>query len=415
MEFRKTAYQEKISIVDWNRIFEGIPRKNLEGLLFDLANQGGVLHGLDVVPNTPAGLSVVVQSGRGVYRDTATKRGNVMECFANTVVNLSAFVPGTGQTIVYVYGEQLVDTTSEAPITPPNAPALHPSYDGAYTPAPFDPLVRDNITISAGTANPATGGRIILAAVQLSAGQTTILANHILYGTRELAGTALVISSLKTRLDSAENLLVALQTAINDHVGDATGAHQAGAISVAEIDGLTAEDVQMALAELRQQVATLQTAYAGRFVRVAESPFGDGGTAAWRLYRTRGIDGAGANASDWGSDKTIGPTGSGADIIWTALDTLGGVGAISLALSAFSSAFNFTTPKLRVADGTVSSLAAVEPIIDLPTSGTSVSQKFGWVVVKTDAQRRFKIRVSFDGFSTNNFQDYALYLQGYFY
>jgi hypothetical protein len=413
MEFRKTAYQEKISIVDWNRIFEGIPRKNLEGLLFDVANQGGVLHGLDVVPNTPAGLSVVVQPGRGVYRDTATKRGKVMECFANTVVNLSAFVPGTGQSIVYVYGEQLVDTTSEAPITPPNAPALHPSYDGAYTPAPFDPLVRDNITISAGTANPATGGRIILAAVQLSAGQTTILANHILYGTRELAGTALVISSLKTRLDSAENLLVALQTAINDHVDDATGAHQAGAISVAEIDGLTAEDVQMALAQLRQQVATLQTAYAGRFVRVATSTYGDGGSPVWRLYRTRGTDGTGANAADWNNDKTIGKTGSGADIIWTALDGL--PNETTLALSITSNSYNFATANIKLADGSVTSLAAIEPVIENPSSPTGIPQKLPWLVVKTDATGKFKVRASIGSFSTNNFHDFALYLQGYFY
>ena len=67
----------------------------------------GVLEGLQVEPNAPADLNVIVRPGSGVDAS-----GYLFEVTADQVLNLAVFVPATGTQIVYIvaaYDQQPVD------------------------------------------------------------------------------------------------------------------------------------------------------------------------------------------------------------------------------------------------------------------------------------------------------------------
>jgi hypothetical protein len=198
MKLRKTAYLEKISIADWNRIFAEFPRQNLEQAIYDLTLGSGVLHGLEVQPQPVPNLTLRVTAGRGVWRDTPMARGHVMEALSTLTINLAGYVPAAGVNTVFVLAERIINTQVEAPITPPNAPVGHPAHDPGYTPVPFDPVQQDEIVLSVSSAK--TGDKIILATIALEAGQTAITAANISTAQRESASWLATVEEFRAKL-----------------------------------------------------------------------------------------------------------------------------------------------------------------------------------------------------------------------
>jgi hypothetical protein len=418
MRTRKTGYMEKIPVADLNRIWETLSRENLEAMLYDLAFQDGVLNGLDIVPNSPVGLSVIVQTGRGLWRDSSTKRGKIMECFANTVFNLSAFVPVSGSAVVYVYAEPLTDTGGEASITPPNAPLTHPAYDPGYTPTTFDPITRDNIQFSAGITIPATGSRIILAAINLTAGQTAINTADILYGAREVAGSSEMYKALNARITlevSATRILV------QGHVNETIGAHKASTINTSQLtidfndpgpvvtlasplnpDFQTGQD---ALNRLFTQIKLLQETFDhGKLVFLGEMPGGAGGASNTLTIQETGAGIAGFMLAE----KTIGTVaGAGIDYVLPNFATSIPSDAKALLLNARLSQVGFQESELFV--GTVADVSTLPSIAAVGSSKVLIGAGSTFILqqdvcacvpVSFLSSKKFKFRVVTQGVDT---------------
>jgi hypothetical protein len=169
------------------------------------------------------------------------------------------------------------------------------------------------------------------------------------------------------------------------------------------------------IAPLEARVVILEgTTLGSAFTRGITSPHGDTGTDVNKLSRTRGTDGGGANVGDWAAVRTVGPTGSGADIIWTALDSISGVGVLTLALSARLMHYNCFDPSLLVGDGSLPDFTGLRPLLRLPNSAPAIETFASFFIVKTDSNRRFKVKGSITGGGPNNYSEYDLMLQGYF-
>lgn len=218
MKFGNVAYLWQPTAAQWNRILKELPRENLEALLYDLSLNSGVMSGLEVEPQAAPNLTVKVRVGRGLFRDSATRRGKVMELGADLDLDLSPYLPvGTPSTVLIV-AEPLLDTESEPEILVPNAPEGTEDHDPLYTPQEFDPLERDACQVS--VVGSPTGQQIVLAAVTLSAGQTQVLASHISYQPRQSASIKPAVDALTARVVTNENKDTAQDGAIAEVQAD---------------------------------------------------------------------------------------------------------------------------------------------------------------------------------------------------
>lgn len=212
MKFGNVAYLWQPTAAQWSRILKELPRENLEALLYDLSLGSGVMSGLEVEPQAAPNLTVKVRAGRGLFRDSAARRGKVMELFADLDLDLSPYLPVGTPSTVLVVAEPLLDTESEPEILVPNAPEGTEDHDPLYTPQEFDPLERDACQVS--VVGSPTGQQIVLAAVTLSAGQTQVLASNISVQPRQSASIKPTVDALLARLAEREAKDAAQDTAI---------------------------------------------------------------------------------------------------------------------------------------------------------------------------------------------------------
>jgi microcystin-dependent protein len=220
MKSRRTAYLDKPTVAALNQIFADIPRQNLEEAIFDLTFQNGVLYGLDIEPAPTPNLTINISTGRGVWRNVATARAQLMENFSVSSLNLAPYLPSSGNITVYIFAEKATDNNSVAAITPVNPPVGHPAHDPLYVTTSFNPVERDSITLSVGNGLPSPTGKICLGAVVLTAGMTAIGGNEILLGVREYAGNAALIQNLQARVRDLEQRTAVQIGIVQDFAGD---------------------------------------------------------------------------------------------------------------------------------------------------------------------------------------------------
>ncbi|NJK44246.1 MAG: hypothetical protein HC933_08140 [Pleurocapsa sp. SU_196_0] len=209
----------------WTRALQTLPRENLEKAFYDFTLASGVLTGLEVVQQPAPNLTVLIRAGRGIYRDPVTKRGTIIELHNDLSLDLSSFLPGGTPTTVKIVASPVLNTTTEAPMSVPNAPATltdpdgtnpaHPDYDPAFTPYTFNPLERDDAFIEVDSTP--SGTQIVLAEVTLSAGQTQILSSHINNTVRTPASNAAALALTITRVTTLESTSAANVAALADH------------------------------------------------------------------------------------------------------------------------------------------------------------------------------------------------------
>jgi microcystin-dependent protein len=132
-----------------------------------------------------------------VYRDPATQRGKIAEVFADTNVDLAPYVPVSGTVGMYLVTEPQLNLAAGTPVLVENAPNTHPDYDPLFTPYNLNPLERDECQLR--VVSSVTGQQAVLAVVNLTAGQTAILASHINYNQRQLASPAAAIGALQAK------------------------------------------------------------------------------------------------------------------------------------------------------------------------------------------------------------------------
>jgi hypothetical protein len=184
--YHREGRQHEISISDLNRALADFPRQNYEDALFDSSVQSGVLQGLNVIPSVVPNLSVVVQTGRAVYRDTVNARGKLVAVNSDQTLDLSGQVPGSGSVTRYITARPRTASPfgGDTLITPAGAGVSSPFYDPTYTPTAYAPSDGDDCTtantgVEIRTTAPSGDDRILLATITLTAGQTQITTTSI--------------------------------------------------------------------------------------------------------------------------------------------------------------------------------------------------------------------------------------------
>jgi hypothetical protein len=150
-----------------------------------------------------------------------------------------------------------------------------------------------------------------------------------------------------------------------------------------------------------------------RFFSTAFSPLNTGGRPA--VYRTRS-----ANIADENTVRTVGPTGSGADIIWPALDTIPTT-ATALTIRAYGQGLAFTGALFIGAAGDTFPSPPTPSYPPLPTygwiSGSTITVSDGYDIgeaqVTITSNRIFEIKFNVGGFGVTPDWKFELFLMGY--
>jgi hypothetical protein len=205
MKHRLSNYLWAMTDAEWDATLAYWPRENLQKFLYDMTPNAGVFQGLEIVPNAPVGLSVVITRGRGVIRDNTNRQCVVIEALQDTVLDLSSHVPASGAQTYTIWAERFEDLNLEPQVTPTNPAPTHPDYDAAYVPVsgPTGTVdstrIRSDLTLTVGVND-----RIALGQVTLTAGQTQITAGSITTIGRVSAGLVNRLAIAEQNLDGLE-------------------------------------------------------------------------------------------------------------------------------------------------------------------------------------------------------------------
>lgn len=165
----------------------------------------------------------------------------------------------------------------------------------------------------------------------------------------------------------------------------------------------------------------IENAPAKRFAKLGTSPFENSST--YPKFQTHYADGGTGSDPGWAvaygglADRTIGPTGSGADSIWTALNSIPGGFAnrdIALTIQLYTST---ASARAWIADGGYGgALTSLECALQNHKAFGASAKTSLHVIVKTDSQGRFKVRHQFDDYNVGTYHECFLFifLNGYY-
>jgi hypothetical protein len=262
------------------------------------------------------------------------------------------------------------------------------------------------------------------------------LLNRLEQNSVDLVARVADIATLTTALNNLTILnsdddpnIASAYASIAAHTSALVGAHQATAIAVQAISGVTGTDAQAVLANLRGQIGARETAAAGHEARISNLE-----TATGRKFVSMQSVAIGGfiredidtvfNVPGHNATITIGKTGSGANQIWSALDAIP-TAAVAVRVRVFSDwdGSNLGQHVFYIFPNTIDITAYS---VDVAANHAVWRAKYGLVQygtqngvidVDVDTTMVFRLRWNTPGANNVTYQEkiyYGLYLDGYY-